>query len=277
MSWEYGGLVEHIVEDKKVVDISIVFSWLLDKAYQKCIWYREQGYEVYVGGPAVDINPSYLSDVAIVGLQINDFISLHNLYATFTSRGCIRNCKFCIVPKLEGKLEELEDWPVRPVVCDNNFLATSEKHFNKAIDKLKHLKQIDFNQGLDARLITKYQANRLAELDMKVVRLAWDHTSMEKQFMRAFNILIDAGFPAKHIRCYVLMGFNDTPDDALYRLETIKGLGAMPNPMRYQPIDTPKKNSYVGDNWTDAELKRYMRYWSRQVWLGHIPFEDYVG
>ena len=144
------------------------------------------------------------------------------------------------------------------------------------IDKLKPLKGVDFNQGLDARLIAKYQANRLAELDMNVVRLAWDHTSMEKQFMRAFYTLTDAGFPVNKIRCYVLMGFNDTPDDALYRLETIKGLGAMPNPMRYQPIDTKKKNSYVGDNWTDAELKRYMRYWSRQVWLGHIPFKEYA-
>lgn len=273
MSWKYSGLAHWAIGNRACV--SVVFSWLIDQAFQIAIWYRSQGYVVLSGGPAVSHNNSIMSKVSDTSLDFPDAIAQHNPNAAFTSRGCIRKCKFCIVPKIEGELKELDNYPIRPIVCDNNFLACSKQHFDTVIDKLKPLKDVDFNQGLDARLITKYQANRLAELDLKVVRLAWDYVGMESIVMDALNILVDAGFSGRMIRCYVLIGYNDTPEDALYRLDKIQSMGFSPNPMRYQPIDTKKKNSFVGQGWTDAELKRYMRYWSRQVWLSHIPFKEY--
>ena len=84
-------------------------------------------------------------------------------------------------------------WPIKPIVCDNNFLATSRAHFNRSIDRLKLVSGVDFNQGLDARLLTKYHADRLSELDLYCVRLAWDHSGMERQFINAFETLIAAG------------------------------------------------------------------------------------
>ena len=74
---------------------------------------------------------------------------------------------------------------------------------------------------------------------------------------------------------YVLVGFNDTLDEALYKLETVRSWGIRPNPMRFQPLDTLEKNSYVASGWTDFDLKRVMRYYSRLRWLEHIPFSDY--
>lgn len=263
-------------EDDDRAYISVVFSWQKQDAYQRASWLKASGKEVWMGGPAVYNDPWFFDDVAFVSPPLrHDVVWRHNQDATFTTRGCLRRCPFCIVPKIEPEYKELSFWDVRPIVCDNNILAASTRHFDGVIDKLKPLKGIDFNQGLDARLMTKHHAERLRELDMKMVRLAWDDTRIEKQWMSAFDQLRNAGFPANKIQSYVLIGYNDTPDDALYRLETIKSLGAMPNPMRFQPLDTPKRNSYVGENWTDAELKRYMRYWSRQVWLGHIPFKEY--
>lgn len=276
MSWKYGGLADWT--NGKTAFISVVFSWNIQDAYQKAIWYKAQGYKVAVGGPALAISWQMFNDVAdILGIEngVSDAIAIHNPQATFTSRGCIRNCPFCIVPKSEGGLVELNDFPIRPIVCDNNFLATSQKHFDRVIDKLKPLKQVDFNQGLDARLLTKYHANRLAELDLKLVRLAWDYIGMEAQWMKSFEILRSAGFTARKIQSYVLFNFNDTPADTLYRLEKIKSLGARPNPMRYQPLDTLKRNSYIHPNWTDGELKRFQRYWSRLRWFEHIPFEEF--
>lgn len=256
--------------------ISVVFSWQLQDAFQRAIWYRMQGYDVQAGGPAVKLNPSMMAGVADVDGEI-DALPHHNADATFTSRGCIRHCPFCAVPKIEGDLVELDDWEPRPIVCDNNLLACSRLHFDKVIDRLKPVKDVDFNQGLDARLLSKYQAMRLAELDLYCARLAWDNSKHERQFIKAYELLRRAGVPKTKIRVYVLIGFNDTPEDALYRLQTVKNLGSRPNPMRYQSLDSIRRNQYVGKNWTDRELKRYMRYWSRLRWLEHISFEDYQG
>jgi hypothetical protein len=261
-------------EEDGVVHLSVVFSWDLPKAYQKAVWYGSQGYRVVAGGPAVILEPSYLQGVAQVGGHAMA-LQYHNPDATFTSRGCIRRCSFCPVSEIEGDLRELTDWKPKSIVCDNNLLACSRVHFDRVVDRLKPLSNVDFNQGLDVRLLTSYHADRLAELDLKAVRLAWDHTSMESQFMAAVERLRDAGVWKRKFRVYVLIGFNDTPDDALYRLRTVRGLGLWPNPMRYQPVRAPRKNSYVAAGWTDQELTRYMRYWSNLRRLGGIPFEEF--
>lgn len=264
-------------KDGKDAFLSIVFTWDLPKARECAILLKEQGFSVYAGGPAIAMLPEYLADVANYPVSISPMIQRHNSQATFTSRGCIRKCPFCAVPKIEGELVELDEWPVRPIVCDNNLLACSRKHFDTVIDKLKPLHKIDFNQGLDARLLTKHHAERLSELDC-LVRLAFDSVQYEKHFVRAYDLLRSVGFSGRNIQVYVLIGFNDTPEDALYRLEEVWKRGSFPNPMRYQPITTLKKNSYIDKNWTDLELKRYMRYWSRLFWTRvryGIAFENF--
>lgn len=273
MNWS-GGYIEWV--EGNTAYISVVFSWLLGKAFQRAVWLKMQGYEVRAGGPAVSYNPKFLASVAEIGGEV-DALSRHNPDATFTTRGCIRKCSFCIVSKIEPEYKELSDFPIRPIVCDNNFLASSRVHFDKVINLLKPLKGVDFNQGLDARLLTKYQAERLAELDLYCARLAWDHIGIEKDVMHSIDLLLAAGIPKKKLRCLVLIGFNDTPEDALYRLQTLKDSGLRPNPMRYQPLNAIKRNEYVAPGWTEKQLKRYMRYWARQIWLEHIPFADYIG
>lgn len=267
MSWS-GGLISW--EEHGTVHISVVFSWQKEKARKMA----EDARRAVVGGPAVYNDPGYFDGIEIAP-QIDDTIYRHNEDATFTTRGCVRNCPFCIVPRIEPEYIELKEWPVRPIVCDNNLFASSKAHFDDVVDKLKPLKGVDFNQGLDARLLTKHHAERLRELDMKSVRLAWDWIEMEEQWMAALELLLSVGFSARKIRTYVLIGYNDTPEDALYRLEKVKSLGVMPNPMRYQPLDVEKRNGYISDNWTDRQLKDYMRYWSKQIWLWNVPFEEY--
>lgn len=254
--------------------LSVVFSWDLQAAYQRAVWYKSLGYEVHAGGPAVDLNPHILADLITPSAQ-SDVIRHHNPQATFTSRGCIRRCSFCAVPRLEGSLRELDDWPLRPVICDNNLLACSRAHFDRVIDRLKPLRQVDFNQGLDARLLTPHHANRLAELRTYCLRLAWDHTKDGPVFMQAHEMLRAAGVSSWHIRVYVLIGYQDTPADALYRLQSVKNLNSWPNPMRYQPLDAMRRNEYVAPGWTDSELKRFMRYWSRTAWMWNLPFAEY--
>ena len=275
------GWSKHFIEqdwpNEKRVKLSVVFTWDLPAAYQRAVWYNQLGYIVISGGPAVELMPEYMAGVSAIGAKWDAALEKHNPMATFTSRGCIRRCSFCAVWRTEGKLRELDNWPVRPIICDNNLLACSQKHFDSVIDKLKPLPWTDFNQGLDARLLTKHHAERIAELQRPMVRLAFDHTRNEPEFLSAVQLLRDAGIPKSLIRVYVLVGYQDTPEDALYRLRLVRELGLSPNPMRYNPLDALVRDSYVGPHWTASEVRRYVRYWANLRWFGGIPFEEFRG
>lgn len=228
-----------------------------------------------VGGPAVRLMPWYLADVATV--DIGDYpgvLQMINQQATRTTVGCPNRCGFCGVLKIEPDYRELADWPDLPILCDNNLLAASRAHFIRVVDRLKRHSGIDFNQGLDARLLTYDHAQRLAELDA-TYRLAWDSTDNERFVLRAISRLRRAGIPRKRMRVYVLIGYEDTPADALYRLETLRfALGIDSNPMRYTPLNAMERD-YVGPNWTEIELTRFMRYWSNLRGTGGVPFEEF--
>ncbi len=261
-------------QDQGTMYLSVPFTWNLPEVYSRCVWLEAEGYMRVVGGPAVRLMPDYLKDVAMIGGDM-DALPRHNPEATFTSRGCIRHCSFCAVPRIEGDLVELAKWQPKPIICDNNLLACSHAHFNRVIDSLRGIKNVDFNQGLDARLLRQKHIDRLCELDLAVVRLAWDHVNNESSVVNSINLLAAAGIPKNKIRVYVLIGYDDTPDDALYRFMRLREMGIWPNPQRYNPLDALRRDTYVAPRWTQIELHRYMRYWARQVWLEHVPFEDY--
>ena len=272
-----GWLKSHLAHwtEGNIAYISVVFSWDLGPAHSLAMYYREKGYQVHAGGPAVKIKPAALADVAQIGGDI-PALPHHNPNATFTSRGCIRHCPFCIVPDIEGDLLELEDWIPKPIVCDNNLLACSRAHFERVINRLKPLHDVDFNSGLDARLLRKHHAERISELDMYRVRMSWDDVNLERQVRRAWRRLRQAGIPKRRIAIYCLIGYNDTPTDALYRLQTIRDeLGSYPIPMRYQPTDAERKNEHVAPHWTDWELRAYTKYWWN-LKLKNVPFSQFL-
>jgi hypothetical protein len=119
-----GGLAEWTVGDTAF--LSIAFTWRLNDAYQRAIWYRAQGFRVVAGGPGIFTRKHFLADVAEIGQRHPNAVARHNPMATFASRGCDVNCWWCIVPKMEGRtFTEFPDFPVRPVLCDNNLSGLS--------------------------------------------------------------------------------------------------------------------------------------------------------
>lgn len=260
------------------VYISIPFTWNLPKAYSMCVFYKSLGYRVFAGGTAVALMPDYLKNVSdVYDAEKPSCLHWHNPNATRTSTGCINRCKFCAVKIIEGDLKELSTWEPKPIVCDNNLLACSRSHFNKAVDSLKNVNGIDFNQGLDCRLINEHHLSRFQELDIKYLRFSWDNISEEKHVKDAIKKCLDAGYPKIKIRIYVLVNFDDTPEEATYKITTLKSMGITSFPMRFQPLNTLKINSYVSDQWDKNELKRFIRYWSRwQLW-NVIPYEEFRG
>ena len=103
----------------------------------------------------------------------------------FITRGCVRNCYFCKVPKHEGKLYKYAN--ITDIVrhkkvkfMDNNILA-----YDKHMEEFKYLRDNNirhqFNQGLDIRLITNENAEILSQLNyMGEFIFAFDHIGYEK-------------------------------------------------------------------------------------------------
>ncbi len=253
---------------------SIVFSWDLWDFLQTA-QIELDGKDIAIGGPAVKINKAWVPE----WIKTPDYdwpqLYRHNPLATRTTMGCPRHCGFCSVPIIESEYRELDDWEIKPIVCDNNLLAASNAHFARVIYRLKALEWCDFNQGLDSRLMTQERADMLAGLRNPIIRLAFDGVGYEHHFLSAFYELRNAGIPKKNIRAYVLIGYKDNPEDALYRLRLVKGLGITPNPMRYQPINAKRRNECVAAEWTHKELDRYMSYWQNLRYVGGVPFEEY--
>jgi hypothetical protein len=260
---------EPVIKDNK---ISVVFTWQLEKAVQTAI---ENDYKI--GGPAVRILPHLVPSEIRCLEDDGNWIPLHNPEATRTTIGCGRNCEFCLVKKIAPEFKEFPNFIPKSTLCDDNFLAASKRHIINSIDRLSKLKNIDFNQGLDARLFKSWHIDQFKRLHWHSIRLAWDSAKQENYVVDTINKLIAAGFPHRKISCYGLINFKETFDEAMYRFNTIKSLGVFPWPMRYQPGDSLTKNSYCSPNWSPILLARFIKYWSKQQYLWKVTFEEFLG
>ncbi len=246
----------------KTLYISVPFTWLMAEAEEMA---RQHKGKALIGGPGT-MQRSVCSEV--------EPILFHNPLATFTTRGCPNKCGFCAVPKLEGDFREIKNFRPAPMVCDNNFLAASKHHFLAVLQTLKQFPYVDFNQGLDARLFTEWHALMLSGLHHVKVRFSMDNTGMADTVFKAVELARFHGL--KDIGIYCLIGFNDTPQSAKERLELVRSWGIRPNPMRYQPLDSTEKNSYVAPGWTEKELRKMTKYYSRLGWLGNVcTYDEY--
>ena len=158
------------------------------------------------------------------------------------------------------------------MICDNNLLAASRIHIERVVDRLKVFPMVDFNQGLEARRFTPEIADLLGNLRCKV-RFAFDHVNYESQVKAAVDLCRKR--TTRSIGIYVLIGFNDTPADAKYRLDLVKSWGIDPNPMRFQPLDAKKKNEYIGSGWTNLELFKMQEYYSQLRFLRAVPYDEF--
>ncbi|MBA7581324.1 hypothetical protein ES708_23226 [subsurface metagenome] len=189
--------------------------------------------------------------------------SLYNLdYSLgFTTRGCIRDCGFCIVRQKEGYIKEhaeVEEF-LNPrsnivVLLDNNFLALPS-HIKKLQLFIDRGWIIDFNQGLDIRLINKENARLLAEVKhFKQIHFAWDLMSYEKEFKEGLNILFKAGIKPYRIMVFVLCGFDTTFEKDFYRFNELLSLGVDPFIMNYGDVD---KRAREFARWVNKRLYKW--------------------
>lgn len=186
--------------------------------------------EVIRGGTGYDIAKTLPAEIEST---TNPDYSLYPQYPfsiQFFSRGCIRNCPFCLVRQKEGKIHPVEPMALNPngkhiEVLDNNFFANPE--WRSAVEWLKKTGQPINLHGVDVRIMDEEQAFALNSMRIKrTIHIAWDFPKDDilpriKEMVKYVN--------PHRIVCYVLIGYNSTIEEDYERVIRLKEIESAPS------------------------------------------------
>ncbi|MGY2053263.1 hypothetical protein [Methylobacterium sp. JK268] len=269
-----GGLAEW-VEDG-TAHLSIAFTWRLHDAYQRAVFYRAQGFKVRAGGPGIFTRKHFLADVAEIGgdLPAGEAIVRHNPMATMASRGCSVGCWFCIVPKMEGRtFTEIENFPVRPVLCDNNLSALSREYQQHIVDRYvaAGVPLLDANSGFEPATFDDEVFARWKPILRGPWRFGFDEVGEGAAVERAFRLLRDV--PPRRKQVYTMIG-HEPVDVCMDRIRRVIAWGGEPYAQPFIKLNALEKTPAVRHDWTPILLKKVQRWVNRRAWR-YVPFEQY--
>lgn len=225
--------------------------------------------KVIRGGTGYDIESKLPVDIE----QITDVDwSLYprsDFSVNFLSRGCIRQCPFCLVRRKEGYIH-----PVQPLtvpdraqwveILDNNFFANPK--IDDAVQWVHDCGKPILLHGVDVRMMTEVHYRMLQSFKLHGhIHIAWDNPKD--------RILPRIEQMTKYIKpwrivCYVLVGFNSTIHDDLMRIQALKSIGVSPFVMVYRDYTTNTK--------PDKLLKHMQRWCNRREIFKSCTFSEYL-
>jgi len=221
-----------------------LFYSTYDRIFCSKIFSKDCNNDNYITPDMVHGGSGFFSDLEYFGRKLPNNIEhimpdypLYNLdYSLgFTTRGCIRNCGFCVVRQKEGYIKEhaeVEEF-LNPksniiILLDNNFLALPS-HIRKLQLFIDRGWIMDFNQGLDIRLINKENAKLLRNIKhLKQIRFSWDLMNYEKEVKEGLKILFKVGVKPYRIMVYILCNFNTSFEEDIYRFKELVSRGVDP-------------------------------------------------
>jgi hypothetical protein len=232
--------------------------------------------------PIEDLVPDYS-----ILEQIEYKYPVRDAYFTYASRGCIRKCNFCGVPKLEGaqrdtesithivrEIERLYGTKKDLILMDNNIVASPalKEIISEIVDlgfgagatmkRGRHTlkRRVDFNQGVDARILCKdpMYMRQLSRIAIRPVRIAFDHWGLRAPYETSVRFAHEFGLD--DLSNYMLYNFHETPTDLFNRmrlnvsLNEELGIRIYSFPMRFQPTNLPER-SHIGEHWSRYQLR----------------------
>jgi hypothetical protein len=221
--------------------------------------------------------------------QIDYRYPVRDAYFAYASRGCIRKCHFCGVPKLEGAQRDatpLTEFvagvdkmygPRRDLMLmDNNVVASARfkeiiaeirdlgftpgAKLKRASERVAAQRRVDFNQGVDARILCKDRMylRELSSICLNPLRIAFDHLGLKAPYETAIRFAHEFGM--NDLSNYMLYNFHDSPADLFERMylnvrlnEELR-IRIYSFPMRFQPTDLPDR-SHIGPKWNRFFLR----------------------
>ena len=271
----------HLEQGDNVVWDMPLFAHKSERIYVSCIFKENRAkaaaWEVYsqahIGGSGYDLSIKLPSEIEVMKPRLN---------MGFTTRGCIRNCGFCIVPKKEGSIKitgdlyDLWDGKSKKItLMDNNILAVPD-HFFKICDQAREMKvKLDFNQGLDHRLLTPAITHALANTPMTTYRFAYDSLRYRKTVNRAVSLLHAHGI--KYAIWYVLVGYDTSLKEDVQRINHLRFLKQRAFVQRFK-----MNRIYIPlARWANNRLVSNMTLWDLMIHPGKAEYnkqflQDYI-
>jgi hypothetical protein len=192
----------------------------------------------------------------------------------FLTRGCPRGCGFCHVKAKEGlcshKVADLSEfWRGQKniVLCDPNILACKD-HIDLLQQFADSKANVEFNQGLDIRLVTDRNLEILKKIKLTNIHFAfdrWQDREIIEPKLRAFVKETGYNRGKGNVMCYILVNFDTTLEQDLYRIQLCRELNISPYPMIYD-----KEHC-------DTIYRKLQRWCSNFIFWSVPTFEQYVG
>lgn len=190
----------------------------------------------------------------------------------FLTRGCPRGCSFCHVKAKEGlcshKVADLSEfWHGQKniILCDPNILACKD-HMELLKQLVDSKAKVEFNQGLDIRLINDRNLELLKQIRLINIHFAfdrWQDKDIIEPKLRAFKDKTGFDRSKGKVMVYILCNFDTTLEQDLYRIQLCRELNFSPYPMIYDKEHC--KPVY----------KRLQRWCSNFIFWSVPKFEDY--
>ena len=247
-----------------------------DKVYQSKVFtftpdniFAAQSDEIIKGGTGYKMYNYLFCDDAEPDYSI--YPQYEHAYG-FLTRGCIRSCPWCIVPKKEGGIRAYRDIETvlqgrkTAILMDNNVLASD--HGLEQLEKIIDLKcKVDFNQGLDCRLVTDEVAKMISKIKwIRYICFACDTTPAVEPLIKAIEKLNRHG--VKNYRIFVYLLVKDV-SEANERCKILKKLGVIPFAQTYRDDENKFEPT--------AEQKRFAWYVNQKAVFNATDWEDYTG
>ena len=244
-------------------------SKVFDDTYSKDITYKPQAETVIKGGTGYGLDNT-LPDAVEHMMPDYSMYGITDTAYGFLTRGCPRHCAFCIVGDKEGlrsrKVADLtEFWSGQPKIelLDPNLLACKDRM--ELLDQLIDSRAIvNINQGFDIRFANEEVAEKLGRMRVKRIHFAWDNPQQDlTEYFRRFAAAYRRKSSSTKV-AYILVNFNSTMEENLWRIYTVRDLGYDPYVMVYDkphaPQDIKRLQRWVNNKFIFRKCKTFEEY-----------------